>query len=313
MKLIEFIESFPTEDACIEYFKEMRLSEGVICRKCGFKKHFWFKTIFQFQCKECGCRTTLRSGTILQHSNLPFRIWFITIHLMTSGKKTYSAKEVQRQLGIKRYEPVWYMMLKIRLAMGERDNQYLLNQCVEIDEGFFEVVTDFEENTKEEVENKRGRGSEKQQKVLVMAQTQPVGKTKKGRPSYKCSYFKMKAIENLRSDTINQEVKNNISKDTIALTDKYSAYSKLKEVVYQHIPMRVKGENAGKLLPWVHISISNAKRTFLATFHHINRKYLQLYLDEFCYKLNRRYFKNLFNRALIACIAHKWSIVNESG
>ncbi|HIP36061.1 MAG TPA: IS1595 family transposase, partial [Crocinitomix sp.] len=42
---------------------------------------------------------------------------------------------------------------------------------------------------------------------------------------------------------------------------------------------------------WVHIAISNAKRTLLGIYHKIKGKYLQLYLDEFCYKLNRRYFR----------------------
>ncbi len=40
-------------------------------------------------------------------------------------------------------------------------------------------------------------------------------------------------------------------------------------------------------LKWVHIAIGNAKRTLLGTFHKIKGKYLQNYLSEFCYKLNR--------------------------
>ena len=36
-------------------------------------------------------------------------------------------------------------------------------------------------------------------------------------------------------------------------------------------------------------------------YHKIKGKYLQLYLDEFCYKLNRRYFgEKLFDRLVIA-------------
>ena len=53
----------------------------------------------------------------MESSNLSFRKWFIVIHLMTSTKKGFSAKEIQRQLGQKRYEPIWYMMQKIRMAM----------------------------------------------------------------------------------------------------------------------------------------------------------------------------------------------------
>ena len=60
-------------------------------------------------------------------------------------------------------------------------------------------------------------------------------------------------------------------------------------------------ETTKTTLKWVHIAISNAKRTLLGMYHKIKGKYLQLYLDEFCYKLNRRYFgNNLFDKLTLA-------------
>ncbi len=54
---------------------------------------------------------------------------------------------------------------------------------------------------------------------------------------------------------------------------------------------------------WVHIAISNAKRNFLRTFHKIKKKYLQLYLNAFVYKLNRRYVgERIFDRLVIDSI-----------
>jgi len=53
-------------------------------------------------------------------------------------------------------------------------------------------------------------------------------------------------------------------------------------------------------LKWVHIAISNAKRNFVGNYHKI-KKNLQLYLNEFVYKLNRRYFgERIFDRLVIA-------------
>ena len=63
------------------------------------------------------------------------------MHLLTVTKKTFSALELQRQIGHKFYEPIWYMMQKLRATMGVRDNNYQLNKIVELDEGFFESVT----------------------------------------------------------------------------------------------------------------------------------------------------------------------------
>ena len=43
----------------------------------------------------------------MQHSNLSFLVWYRVMFLMSTAKKVFSAKEIQRQLGLKRYEPVW--------------------------------------------------------------------------------------------------------------------------------------------------------------------------------------------------------------
>ena len=60
-------------------------------------------------------------------SKLPLMYWFTAIHLMTSTKKTFSALEMQRQLGHKRYQPIWEMMHKLRSVMGLRDGKYNLD------------------------------------------------------------------------------------------------------------------------------------------------------------------------------------------
>ena len=57
----------------------------------------------------------------MHKSKLPYRYWFITMHLLTSTKKGLSAKEIQRQLGHNRYAPIWHMDHKLRLAMGKRE------------------------------------------------------------------------------------------------------------------------------------------------------------------------------------------------
>ena len=70
-----------------------------------------------------------------------------------------------------------------------------------------------------------------------------------------------------------------------------------------HITEKSDKKTTTETLKWVHITISNAKRTFTGNYHKIKRKYLQLYLNEFVYKLNRRYFGDkIFDRLVIANI-----------
>ena len=69
-------------------------------------------------------------------------IWYKTIFLLSATKKGFSSKEIQRQLGLKRYEPVWAMVHKLRDAMGQRDQRYTLEGMIgmiEVDEGYFTI------------------------------------------------------------------------------------------------------------------------------------------------------------------------------
>jgi hypothetical protein len=54
-----------------------------------------------------------------------------------------------------------------------------------------------------------------------------------------------------------------------------------------------------------YIVISNFKSYVLGTYHGISDRYVQEYLDEFCYRLNRRFWENQIpNRLLKLCATH---------
>ena len=146
MKPLEFAKHFDNEASCEVHLKEVREKEGVVCSKCGCKEHYWNKARKSWKCKHCGHETTLTAGTVMHESNLPLMYWFTAIHLLTSTKKTFSAKEMQRQLGHKRYQPIWEMMHKLRSVMGERDDKYELKDTIELDEGYFTTENPLEED-----------------------------------------------------------------------------------------------------------------------------------------------------------------------
>jgi ribosomal protein S27E len=317
MNLGKFFKQYPDEQSCIEGFKSKRLEMGLICKKCQHTSHYFRKTDLKFQCKKCGNRLSLRSGTVMENSKLPFQYWMICIELMTLSKKSFSALEMQRMLGHKRYEPIWLMMHKIRRIMSKRDEKYKLNGCIEFDEGFFERVDNKEDLKDDTLENKgeykpkkRGRGSERQAKVLVMVESEPSIKApKKGKPNRKVGYLKMVVMEDLKAKNINKEVEKAVNNTASALTDGYKGYVKLKEKISHHqIVVEPNKTKSAKVFPWVNRTISNAKKMLLGTHHNcINQDYVQNYLDEFCYKFNRRYFGDkLSDRLLIAALETTW-------
>ncbi len=304
MNLLNFISQYPDEDSCKQKFKAIRDSVGVTCSVCNSNEHNWIQNKWQYECKKCGKRTTLQSGTALHGSRLPFRYWFVAMHLITSTKKSFSALELQRQLGHNRYEPIWLLLHKLRDVMGQRDKEYQLTDVIELDEGFFSTIT---VDSEKDQPLKRGRGSQKKSKVLVMVESIPVEgvKTKKGKQR-KVGHIRMVVVDDLKSNTIKDIVGVEIAEKSIIDTDNSNSYAKFNEIDVEHRPKVIPKEKVNEILPWVHIAISNAKRLLLDIHHDIEPQYLQSYLNEFCYKFNRRYFGDkLFDRLLIACASYK--------
>ena len=299
MNIFSFSAHFTSEEACRNHFKSQRDHVGVICTECGSSEHYWIKSRWSYECKACHHRTSLRSGTIMQSSNLSFLIWYKAMFLMSVTKKGFSAKEIQRQLGLKRYEPVWQMTHKLRKAMGKRDARYTLEGMIEMDEGYFTVAS----SEVEQSQGVRGRGSVGKANTLVMAESVPLEDLETEEQSKSCRYFKAKVLDTHHSAEIDQAVKEAIDNESIVFTDQSTSYVNIADFVELHITEKSNEQTTKETLRWVHITISNAKRNLLGNYHKIKRKYLQLYLNEFIYKLNRRYFgEKLFDRLVIANI-----------
>lgn len=299
MNIFSFSAHFDSEEACRLHFKQERDKVGVECHRCGHDKHYWIKSRWSYECKKCRSRTSLRSGTIMQSSNLSFLVWYKTMFLMSATKKGFSAKEIQRHLGLKRYEPVWAMVHKLRKAMGKRDDRYTLEGMIEMDEGYFTV----ESTEIEQGKGKRGRGAAGKKNVAVMAESTPLEEMETGKRSNQVRYFKAKVLDSHTSEDIDKTLRSSIEEKTIVFTDKSTSYVDIADYVEMHISERSTKESTKETLKWVHIYISNAKRNLLGNYHKIKGKYLQLYLNEFTYKLNRRYFGDrLFDRVVIAGI-----------
>jgi len=303
MKILSFSKRFPDEQACRTYLKEQREKQGITCKKCGGHKHYWLENQEIWKCAACHSWTNLKAGTIMHKSKLPVRTWFECIHLMTATKKSISALEMQKQLAIwHSYQPVWYMMQKIRVAMGKRDKNYQLQGEIEVDDSFFKIVdTELDDND----DQSRGRGSARQQKVLVMVESAPnpkqVNPHKKDRIM---GFVKMVTMDDLSAIGINYELQKSIRPTAHIITDGYRGYA---TAPINHTAMIVPPKEAGKKLPWVHTMISNAKRVLRGTHHSIGKHYMQNYLNEFTYKLNRRTFStDLFDRMITCSVASTW-------
>ena len=103
MNILNFAEIYPDEDSYRKKFREQREQIGIFCHRCEGKEHYWLENKQSYECKHCHSRQSLRSGTVMGNSKLPFRYWFAAMHLLTGTKNSFSSSEHQRQLGHKRY------------------------------------------------------------------------------------------------------------------------------------------------------------------------------------------------------------------
>ena len=299
MNVFSFTAQFDNEVSSREHLKLERDKIGVNCRRCQHDQHYWIKSQWSFECKKCRSRTSHRSGAIMQNSNLSFLIWYKTMFLMSMTKKGFSSKEIQKQLGLKRYEPVWAMVHKLRKAMGNRDDRYTLVGMIEMNEGYFTV----ESSEFEKDKGLRGRGATGKQNVAIMAESTPLEAINSKKSTKHCRYFKAKVLESHSKDEINTTVSNSIHEKSIVFTDKSTSYVDIADYVVLHITEKSDKKTTEETLKWVYITISNTKRNLLCNYPKIKEKNLQSYLDEFYFKLNRRYFgEKLFDRLVIANI-----------
>lgn len=310
MNFVEMSKTASDEELSKAYFKSYWDKVGVVCKKCGSRDHYWKRDKEQYECKKCRFRTTLRSGTVLEASKLSYGTWLYVFWRMSTSTKPVSALQMQKELGRKRYYPIWAMMHKIRAVMGLREKGYKLDETVELDDAMVTVVKEHgspgrkvkdEDRDGPDKKNKRGRGSEKKGVVLVLSKVEE-SRPGTGKTGSAFRFVKMKQIADMSSKSVIPELLEALEKNTHIKSDGMSTYEKLDEKlgIRKHTYMKVDPEKADKLLPWVHTMISNLKRNLLGIYHSVGKKYLQNYLDEFCYKVNRRYFRmELMDRLMI--------------
>lgn len=314
MLLKNFFIKFPDEDSCISYFKDVRLASGLTCPKCNSKHLAWIENRLSFQCDHCGYRLPLFTGTVMEKSHISLYNWFFTAHMMTSIKQVLSAKEVQYQLEMKSYSPVWLMMMKYRDIMGKRDSLYKLSDQVELDISYFPTYDVIQEDDDAIKERK-----EKKTRVLVIAESKSVdemlqeyfldvadneslnkasklvkkSETKNVKKTIR--YIKMFAIPNGKHETIRPYVSEMLEEGTKVVTDGGTNLIKLRDIVEHEAHQETDGDKheiVKKVFPWVHIVTGECRSAIEAIHKEVDERFLQLYLNEYCWKFNRRMFRD---------------------
>lgn len=266
----DFRTRFATEDDCRDYLFQERFPGGFVCPKCGSHELYYLKTRHICQCKHCRRQTSVTAGTVMHRTHLPLTVWFWAIYLCATDKRGISAKGLARQLELS-YESAWYLLVRIRRAMHDRDQNYLLEGIIEMDEAYLGAP---------KRGKKRGRGTDRQKMTVA------VSKDEKDRPLF----LRLRIIPDIRTASLQNVVNDCVKTGSTIECDGYKSYHALKNIKVNPSKYR-----AGDL-KWVHTAVANFKAFLLGTYHGSCGDY-QPFLDEYCFRFNRRFQpEQLFSR-----------------
>lgn len=127
-----FCLSSSNEQLCIRMLHESRWPEGFRCPHCDHQNACLITTrrIPLYQCKSCRIQTSLTSGTILEGSRTPIRLWLLALFLH-SQPCGISAVQLTSIIGTT-YKTSWLICHKIRYAMAQAEQKDLLSGLVRI-------------------------------------------------------------------------------------------------------------------------------------------------------------------------------------
>ena len=109
-------------------------------------------------------------------------VWLWAIYLFSNDKRGSSACYISQVLRLP-YKTAWFVLQRLRYAMAERENKYMLSGTVELDDTYVGAPTRGK---------KRGRGTEKMKVITALS------KDENGER-------KFKLVPNIATDSLGQE------------------------------------------------------------------------------------------------------------
>lgn len=282
MSILDFQNQFDTEEKCRKFFIRLRYPDGFVCPHCGGTKCGQIRTRNLLRCKSCRKQISVTSGTVFHGSHLSLKQIIWAMYLFANDKRGCSAVQLQRMLKVN-YDTAYFILQRLRKAMRNRDDRYLLEGIVELDDTYVGTATHGK---------KRGRGTEKSKVIVAVAKTENNAAT----------YLKMQVVPNLKAITYGKFAKKNIIEGSHIESDNFASLKKgLAGKYFVHYETFSPDKD---MLQHLHTAISNMKAFLNGTYHGVTKAHLQEYLDEFDFRYNRRKFgEHLFERLAMAVFA----------
>jgi transposase-like protein/IS1 family transposase len=277
---MDFTREFPDDDACLEYLWRTRYAADgtrAHCRKCdqtrAFKRYATGQRRQSWTCTGCGLHVHPTAGTIFHKSSTSLQLWFYAMYLMTSTRCGIAAKQLERELGVN-YKTAWRMFNKIRNELMADEDDTPLTGIVEVDETSIEGKPRYRQGRSEAaLYRERSRAT-------VFAAVE-----RKGR-------VRATVLESRRGPALKEQVIEWVAPAAIVMTDEWPAYSGLDQHFADHSRVRHSTREyafGSTNTNTVEGFFGNLKTGIRGNYKKVSRRWLQGYLNEFCWRYNRRH------------------------
>ena len=283
LSLLEIIQKFDTVEKAEAWFIEQRWPDGIACPHCGSASisQIANRKPMPFRCKGCRKHFSVKTGSVLQSSNIPLNKWAIAFYLYMTNLKGVSSMKLHRDLGITQ-KTAWMMAQKVRECWLEDDNP--MSGEIEVDETY---IGGKERNKHADKKQNAGRG--------------PVGKTAVVGAKQRNGRVKAKPVNTTDKATLQGFVADTVTPGSTVYTDDAAAYKGMTDVDHEAVKHSVGEYVKGQAhTNGVESFWAMLKRGYVGTYHKMSAKHLHRYVREFAGRANVRDWDTLTQMAMLA-------------
>jgi hypothetical protein len=295
--LLDFQRMFPDEASCLCYLEKICWPNGFVCKKCAAVGEPFRLSSHprKLKCRFCHHVESVTADTVMHRSKTNIHVWFWAAYLVATQTPGIPALELQKKLGIKRYETAFQILHKLRDAMVRPDRDKIgVEWPIELDVVFVGGKT-----------RSGVQGKTKQVPVIIAVEIRRQelrdDNTNNVIKRALAGRIRMQHLPNKTAAAVDQFVSDCIAHGAMITSDDGKEFTNLSSLGYEHRPIPMRGDRAkmDRYLPMVSRITANLKTWIDGTFHGVQNYHLQTCLNEFMFRFNRRFFRAISFLSLI--------------